>query len=268
MHRGCLVCAICNSNSFCSFIFKLCVMIVHILKICTFYFVHNLWIFSHFLGLLDLDFFPFKMHRGYLVCVISYSNKCFFPYIQTLHIDCAHIEYVHLLFCAQFMNIFSFLGLLDLEFFSVCAKIHCQVCATGDGPIPPCSAHVLRVYFLQASKFYPARGANLIEKMVSIRDIISYSFCFTCISIHRLIHPFSWLLVITHPSISSHIHLSNHHTVNRPKSFPNHGALVFLLYFICTFFKICAIELRLHFYYLGPSLVTALRKTVFLHHLV
>ena len=122
MHRGCLVCAICNSNSFCSFIFKLCVMIVHILKICTFYFVHNLWIFSHFLGLLDLDFFPFKMHRGYLVCVISYSNKCFFPYIQTLHIDCAHIEYVHILFCAQFMNIFSFLGLLDLKFFQYVQK--------------------------------------------------------------------------------------------------------------------------------------------------
>ena len=91
--------------------------------------------------------------------------------------------------------------------------------ATGGGPIPPCSAHVLRVSFLQASKFYPARRANLIEKMVSIRDIISYSFCFTCISIHPLIHPFAWLLVITHPSISSYSHLSNHHTVHL-KSFP------------------------------------------------
>ena len=37
---GCLVCVICNSKSFHSFLFKLCLMIVHILKMCTFYFVH------------------------------------------------------------------------------------------------------------------------------------------------------------------------------------------------------------------------------------
>ena len=37
---GCLVCVICNSNSFHSFIFKLCLMIVHTLKMCTSYFVH------------------------------------------------------------------------------------------------------------------------------------------------------------------------------------------------------------------------------------
>ena len=33
---GCLVCVICNSESFHSF----CIMTVHILKMCTFYFVH------------------------------------------------------------------------------------------------------------------------------------------------------------------------------------------------------------------------------------
>ena len=44
------------------------------------------------------------------------------------------------------------------------------------------------------------------------------------------------------------------------------GAIVFLLYFICTFFKICAIELRLQFYYLDLSLATTLRKAVFLYH--
>ena len=37
---GCLVCVICNSNSFHSFIFKLYLMIVHTLKMCTSYFVH------------------------------------------------------------------------------------------------------------------------------------------------------------------------------------------------------------------------------------
>ena len=39
MLRGCLVCVICNSNSIHSFIFKLCIMIFHTLKMCTFYFV-------------------------------------------------------------------------------------------------------------------------------------------------------------------------------------------------------------------------------------
>ena len=37
---GCLVCVICNSKSFHSFLFKLCIMIVHILKMCTSHFVH------------------------------------------------------------------------------------------------------------------------------------------------------------------------------------------------------------------------------------
>ena len=37
---GCLVCVICNSNSFHSYIFKLCLMIVHTLKMCTSYFGH------------------------------------------------------------------------------------------------------------------------------------------------------------------------------------------------------------------------------------
>ena len=47
---GCLVCVICNSNSFHSFIFKLFLMIVHTLKMCTSYF--NIFLF---LGVLNLD---------------------------------------------------------------------------------------------------------------------------------------------------------------------------------------------------------------------
>ena len=38
MLRECLVCVICNSSSFHSFIFKLCIMIVHSLKMYTLYF--------------------------------------------------------------------------------------------------------------------------------------------------------------------------------------------------------------------------------------
>ena len=34
------VCVICNSNSIHSFIFKLCIMIVHTLEMCTTYFMH------------------------------------------------------------------------------------------------------------------------------------------------------------------------------------------------------------------------------------
>ena len=46
---GCLVCVIH------SFLFKLCIMVVLILKMCTFYFMHISWIFSHFSGLLNFD---------------------------------------------------------------------------------------------------------------------------------------------------------------------------------------------------------------------
>ena len=37
---GYLVCVVCNSKSFHSFLFKLCIVIVHILKMLTYYFVH------------------------------------------------------------------------------------------------------------------------------------------------------------------------------------------------------------------------------------
>ena len=40
MLRWCLVCVICNSNIFHSFIFKLYILIGHLLKMCSFYFAH------------------------------------------------------------------------------------------------------------------------------------------------------------------------------------------------------------------------------------
>ena len=39
--------------------------------------------------------------------------------IQTYHNDCSHIEDVHLLFCAHFMNISSFLRGIKVRHFSV-----------------------------------------------------------------------------------------------------------------------------------------------------
>ena len=74
----CLVCVICNSKSFHSFSFKLCIMIVQILKMCTSYFVHISWIFSQFWRVLNLDIFLSKMLRGCLVCVICNSNSFHF----------------------------------------------------------------------------------------------------------------------------------------------------------------------------------------------
>ena len=50
MCRGCLVYVISNSNSFYLFIFKLCIMSVHTLKIWTAYLVYIIRLFFSFLG--------------------------------------------------------------------------------------------------------------------------------------------------------------------------------------------------------------------------
>ena len=57
------------------------------------------------------------MRRGCLVCVICNSQQSSFLYIQTLHNDCSHIEDVHLLFCARFINIFAILTDVELRHF-------------------------------------------------------------------------------------------------------------------------------------------------------
>ena len=53
---------------------------------------------------------------GCLVCVIVIPNV-FIPYIQTLHIDCSHIEDVHLLFYAHLINILAFFRGVELRHF-------------------------------------------------------------------------------------------------------------------------------------------------------
>ena len=73
---GCLVYVICNSKSFLFFLFKLCIRIVHTLKMCTYYFMHISEIFFSFLRGVELrHFFPSEMLRGCLVCVICNSNR-------------------------------------------------------------------------------------------------------------------------------------------------------------------------------------------------
>ena len=113
IHKGCLVCVICNSNSFHSFIFKLCTMIVHTLDLCTSYYVYISCFFS-FLAVLSLDFFC-KMLRGCLVCVIC-NTKSFHSSIFKL---CIMIIHMHLVYCAHLINIFLFLGLLNLDILSI-----------------------------------------------------------------------------------------------------------------------------------------------------
>ena len=88
MLRGCLVCVICNSSSFHSFIFKLCIMIVHTLNMYTLY-----------LCTFDNIFLSVKLRNCYITycrlhCVIwVYSD--FIPVYLTLHIDCSHIDDLH-----------------------------------------------------------------------------------------------------------------------------------------------------------------------------
>ena len=57
---GCLVCVICNFNSFYSFLFKFCIMIFYTLKMCTFYFVNLSWYFFTFFGGFELRHFSIQ----------------------------------------------------------------------------------------------------------------------------------------------------------------------------------------------------------------
>ena len=85
MLRWCLVCLICNSNSFHSLIFKLCSYIEHVYLL----FCAHLVIIFLFLVLLNLDTFPSEMLRGCLVCVICISSS-FHSFIFKLSIMIVH----------------------------------------------------------------------------------------------------------------------------------------------------------------------------------
>ena len=95
---GRLVCVIYNSKSFHYFIFKLCIMIVHTLKMCT----TNFWV------VLNWDIFPSKMLRWCpVLCNLQLQHVSPF-YIQTLQNDCSDIEDVHLFILCTFDKFFSF----------------------------------------------------------------------------------------------------------------------------------------------------------------
>ena len=86
---GYLICVICTSRSFHSFIFNLCIMIVRTLNMstslsCTF---HE---YLLFLGVLYLDIFPSKILRWCLVYVICNSIS-FNSFIFKLCITIVHI---------------------------------------------------------------------------------------------------------------------------------------------------------------------------------
>ena len=91
-------------------------MIVHILKMCTFFFVHVSYFFSDFKGRLNLDIFPAAMLRGCLVCVICNSNiiHSFIFKLLIMIVHTLHIENVHLVFCARFIIFFSLLMGVEL----------------------------------------------------------------------------------------------------------------------------------------------------------
>ena len=61
MLGGCLVCVICTSNNFYSIIFKLCIMIVHTLKVYTF--IEDVQL-SYLLWLLDMDILSIRNAYG------------------------------------------------------------------------------------------------------------------------------------------------------------------------------------------------------------
>ena len=105
MRRGFQVCVICNH----SFILKLCIIIVHTLKMCTPYFVNISYIFTFFTGV-ELRHFFIRHAWGVSGLCNMLLQQFSLLYIQSLHNDCSYIEDVHHLFCAHFMIFYSILG--------------------------------------------------------------------------------------------------------------------------------------------------------------
>ena len=79
------LCKICNSKSFLSILFKLCLMVVHILKMCTSFLCTIYEYFLIFEGCWTEAFFRRKMLRWCLGCVICNSNS-FYSFILKLFI--------------------------------------------------------------------------------------------------------------------------------------------------------------------------------------
>ena len=93
MLAGCLVCVICDSSHFHSFIFKLIRYdFSHIGYVCSLY---VLCTFDNMFGIVELRYYYVYTTFGVLtllfVCNLQFKQISFL-YIQTLHNDCSHIE--------------------------------------------------------------------------------------------------------------------------------------------------------------------------------
>ena len=124
MLRG-VACVICYSNSFHSFIFKLCIMIVHTLKMYTFY------LGAQWLSGRVLDSRPkgrgLEPHRRHCVVSLSKNINPSLVLVQPRKTRPFITERLlrgrkelnqtnkHLLLCALFMNFCSFLGVLNFS---------------------------------------------------------------------------------------------------------------------------------------------------------
>ena len=86
-------------------------MIVHTLKMCTYYFFHISQIFFFILGVLNLDIFSIQNAK-----VVSGLCNMYLKQFDSLIFK---LEHVHLLFGAHLINIFLFLGWLNLENFFI-----------------------------------------------------------------------------------------------------------------------------------------------------
>ena len=126
MLRGCLVCVICISKSIHSFIFKLCTMIVHTLKMCMhFLFCTGFIIFFSFLMGVELrHFFHPQCLGGCLACVIC-NSKSIHAFIFKLCIMIVHtLNMCTSYFVRLFHCFFSFLiGVEHRHFFPICPSV-------------------------------------------------------------------------------------------------------------------------------------------------
>ena len=104
MLRGCLVCVISNYNSFHSFIFKLCKMIVHSSS----YFIRISWFFHCFSGVGGgSDIFFRKILRGCLVYVICNSNSFHFLMLKLCKITVMNMYTLYVVHIWS-MHVFSY----------------------------------------------------------------------------------------------------------------------------------------------------------------
>ena len=95
----------CNSNRFYSLIFKLCIIIVHILIICTSFLCTFDKYFLIFMAVELKHFFHPKCLEG-VWFVKSVTQADFILYIHTLYYDCSYIEHVRSKFCAHLIIYF------------------------------------------------------------------------------------------------------------------------------------------------------------------